>query len=490
MKYSLTLLVFAIGIVAGMAQDEHKRAFELYRQKQYADAIVLLEESIASHPDWYFPIMMKGYCNQKLDNKQEALRNFNDALTLEPPTAEIPKIKNAMATIYKQEKQYEKAIQAFTDLVEITPEDRHFDLLFNRGQCEMQIAQDDKNRAQSYFSKAVVSFSEALAKTTPRNDLMIEAAFQKAFAQYKIGNIQGGVSSLEKSIEAFQDVIRRNEREKRAHTFIINLQFQIVDKSKENQKVAAYNKAVGFIERYLKSWPDDLDMVDKKGKALQGARRYKDAIAVFQTVAMRRPNDGEVFFSIGSCQMADNQYTKAIDTFGKAAAKGMAADARVYSYTAHCYRQQKNACDGHDIPFQEQALDILEKGVKAVSGPAKQALEREVKSTRDNLDILRDRIKTDKDNHSAAISNVKALQATIEANNEKLLRNEEKNLQQPTQELADAIAAGRAAIDRDRKALAKEFASMEKMVAAAKKCGGATYYPSYQEMVSMLSSRS
>ena len=229
----ILFVIFLIGTVAATAQDEHKRAVELYRQRQYSDAIVLLEESIASHPDWYFPIMMKGYCNQKLGKNEEALRNFNDSLTLEPPSAEIPKIKKVMAQIYQAEKQYDKAIQAYTDLLPLTPDNLHFDLLFNRGQCEMQIAQNDRSKAQAFFSKAVVSFTKALEKPTKRQDLLIEASFQKAFAQYKIGNIRGGVDSLEKSIQAFQDVIRRNEKEKRAHTFIINLQFQIVEKSSE-----------------------------------------------------------------------------------------------------------------------------------------------------------------------------------------------------------------------------------------------------------------
>jgi len=486
MKNGLILLLCVAGTFTGFAQDEHKRAMELFRQRQYPDAIVLLEESIASHPDWYFPIMMKGYCNQKLENYDEALRNFNDSLTLEPPSAEIPKIKNAIAQIFKAQKEYEKAAQAFTELLSITPESLHFDILFNRGQCEMQIAQNDKSKAQSFFSKAVVSFSEALDKPTKRNDLKIEAAFQKAFAQYKIGNVRGGVKSLEASIEAFQDVIRRNEREKRAHTFIINLQFQIVEESPEGRKEEAYNKAVTFIERYLKSWPDDLDMVNKKGLALQGAKRYDDAIAVFQTVAMRRPNDGEVFFSIGSCQMADKQYSLAISSFEKAIDKGMSKDARAYSYIAHCYRQQKNKCDGHDVPLQEKAVNALARGVKAVSGPAESALQKELDRTRNNLNILRDRIKTDKENHLAVISNVKALKATIAANNDKLLRNEEKNVQQSTQELMDAIKAGREAIERDRNALEKELETMQGFVNAAKKCGGAEYYPSYNEMTSLL----
>ncbi|MDJ0838485.1 MAG: tetratricopeptide repeat protein [Acidobacteriota bacterium] len=491
MKNGLVLFVFLAGIaLPGLAQDEHKRAMELFKSRQYKEAIVLLEESIASHPDWYFPIMLKGYCNQKLKKYDEALRNFNDSLTLEPPTSEIPKIKHAMANTYKIQKKYDKAIQAFTDLIKLSGEEKHFDLYFNRGQCEMQIAKGDRSKAQSYFSKAVVSFSEALKKPTNRKDLQIEASFQKAFAQYKIGNLKGGISSLEKSIQAFQDVIRRNEKEKRAHTFIVNLQFQIVEKSKGAGKTAAYNKAVSYIERYLKSWPDDVDMINKKGLALQGAKRYKDAIAVFQAVAAKRPNDGEVLFSIGSCQMADKQFATAINTFKKAMDKGLTQDPRVYSFTAHCHQKQKQGCDGPDIPRQKAAVDVLNLGIKTVTSPqAKQALQGELKRASNNLEILTSNVATDKDNHTTTLTNISEVQKTIRGNLRLLEKNKEKHLQQATEELAAAIKLGEEAISNDRKTLVEEFKTLTKYIKAAEKCGGQKYYPRFNEMKQVYAAR-
>lgn len=489
MKYGLILVLFLTTAVSGLAQDEHKRGMEMFRQKQYKDAIVMFEESIASHPDWYFPIMMKGNCNMRLGKFEEAIRNFKDSLTLEPPVAEIPKINYSIAQSYQRSKQFQKAIDSYTGLLKIAPASRKFDLFFNRGQCEMAIARSDRGKANSYFSKAVVSFSEALKNKANRKELEIEASFQKAFAQHQIGNVEGGISSLEKSIQAFQDVITRNEREQRAHTYIINLQFDIVDKSRKPAKPAAYNKAVSYIERYLKSWPDDEDMIVKKGKALQGAKRYKEAITVFQTIAQRKPGDAELQFYIGSCQMADEQFTKAIASFDRALKNGMTTDPRPYSFTAHCWNKQKGGCDGDDLPIQKKAVDILERGVKATTGGSQAALKNELKVATDNLNTFTGNLRTDRENQSNVLSNIKALEGTISGNEKKLISNKEKNLALSTPELQAAIKEGEDALKRDRTALKKEYDALGKLITAARKCGGSKHYKLFDQMVNKYKER-
>jgi len=491
MRNRLVLLALFCGLsTVALAQDEHKRAMELYKQKQYPQALVLLEESIASFPDWYFPILLKGHCHLKMGKTEEALRNYNDALTLEPPSTEIPRIKRSIAMTHRALKQYEKAIAGFTELLTLSPANKHFELFFDRGQCEMEVAMSDKKKAQAYYSKAIVSFSEALKKETNRKEMKVEASFKKAYAQYKIGNLRGGISSLEKSVKAFEEVIARNQKEKRAHEFIIGLQFRIVEKSKKgDEKVRAWNKAVSYLERYLKSWPEDMNYIEKKGLAMQGARRYKEAITVFQTVAMRKPKDGMTYFSIGSCEMADKQFNKAIASFAKAMNSGMQGDPRVYSFTANCYAKQKNSCDGNDKPLQQKAVDILAKGLKTLSGVNRQALQKEYDRNKDNLDILEGNLKTDSQNHAATISNITALNKSINDNTNLLIRNEEKHIQQATAELAAAIAEAKKTIASEKATRAKEYKQLKTFIAAAGKCGGAKYYPHFNKMKEMVASQ-
>ena len=471
------------------AQDEHKKGYDLYRQGKYKAAIVQLDEAIASRPNWFYPILLKGQCYLKMKNFKEAVRNIEDALTLEVPSKDIPSAKYAISRAFMGMKDYQKAIHAFNELIPLVPQGRHFEIYFNRGQAEMQIAKSNekKNRskARDYFSKAIVSFSEALNKTTKRTQLLHEAAFQKAYAQYKIGNYEGSVRSLEKSIKAFEAVIERNPKEKRAHTFLVNLGFQIAKKTPKSSNGSRYGKVVTYIDRYLQYWPNDTSMMEKKGHALQGAKRYKEAIEVFKLVDKLKPNDGDVLFALASCEMAAKRYPEAIRTFQKAVSRSPKNPA-IYSYMAYSYQQQKNSCAQHDIPLYENAVSILDKGIKQVSGQAKAKLQKDLSRNRDNLNILRGNVATDNSNHLAAIENVKNLADTIRANESTLERNQELYIQQPTNELKAAIDEGKVAIRRDRESLKKELGILDQYVKDAKKCGGAKTYQHYVEMNAIL----
>ena len=492
MRNLVVLTLFTLATIThSLAEDEHIKAGERMKRGQFKDALVLLDESVASHPDWWYPIYLKGRCYLKLKKYNDALGSFNDSLTMEVPSKDIPGVKYFISQTYMAMKDYPKAAKSFSDLLPLVPANRHFDLYFNRGQCEMEIAKASSktSESRSYYSKAIVSFSEALKSPTSRNDLLIEAAFQKAYCQYKIGNYEGGITSLERSIKAFQDVIQRDAKEQRAHTFIINLQFEIIEKSPENRKKGEYLKVVKYIDNYMKNWPKDYDMLNKKGKAYQGAKDYKAAIDIFEEISSVRGNDAHVWLSLGSCQMADGQHKSALTSFKKTLSLGLKDDPRLYSYASNSYIKQKNDCDPYNIPLQKQALAMLEQGVKNLSGPARQAIQKEVNNTRQNLEIMESNYAADKVNHQSSIENVQKLKKTVKANTATLEKNQALYIGQPTEELKKAIDETRERITADRASLDKEFKAMEAYVRDAKKCGGSGSYPDYNKMVELLKSR-
>jgi tetratricopeptide (TPR) repeat protein len=414
----IALLTLFVSALTGFAQDEHKKAMEFYKEGRFQDALAMLEESISTYPDWYFPVLMKGQTNLKLGNYKEAVSNFNDAMTLEIPGNELPKARYGIAQAYMFMEDYPKAIHAFDELIPLTPPSRLFDVYFSRAQSEMQVAKaaedkNDRNKANSYYSKAIVSYSEALKHPVNDEAKEVEALFQKAFSQYKIGNFEGGIASLEKSIQAFQNVIAENPKEKRAHQFLINLSFEIVEKSPDTRKPDRYGDAVGYIDRYLSHWPGDAAMINKKGLALQGARQYKEAINVFKSLVRMQPENGEAYFSLGSCQMAAKQYQEAIASFNKALAKGQEKNPNVYLYSAYCFQEQKSSCENLNIPFYESAVSILEKGLTKVSGTGKAMIQKDLGNKKSNLEILRTNFSTENQNHQVVIENITQVLSTM-----------------------------------------------------------------------------
>ncbi len=495
MRLVMTGIILLGLLFSAQAQDEHKRAAALYKSGNYKDALTLLDESIQSNPTFWYPIMLKGQCNQKLKKYEEALRNYNDVLTMEIPSENIPAVKNYIAQCYTDMKDYKKAIQAYTDLLAQAPDSRKFTVLFARGQAELQAAKADEEKnngssAKSFYSKAVNTFSDALKAPTSDKGQQAEASFQKAFAQYKIGNLTGGIKSLEESIKSFQDVISKNPREERAYKMIVNLQYEIVEKSSNDSKPAAYADMATYADRYLKQWPNDEDMQKKKAQALQGAKKYKEAIAAFEALAKAHPRDGFYPFSVGACLMADKQFGKAIESLEKARANGRANDPLVYSYTSNCYAKQKTGCYSVDLDMERKGVDILDRGVKATSGQAKAALQKELDAKRNNLKILEGNLATDNGNHAATIDNIKKLNVTIASNSSKLQKNKELYLGTPTAELKKAIDATQSALDSDKASLAKEFKTLEGYVNDGKKCAGdSSLLVNYKAMVELLKSK-
>lgn len=497
MKY-LKAVVVAIclcGTALVTAQDEYKRAAQLYKEGKFQDAIVVAEEAVASHPNWYYPIMLKGQCNFKLKKYQDAIRNFNDSLTLVVPNEYIPVIKYYIASSYMGLKDYPKAINAWDDLLPIAPDKQHFDCYLNRGQAEIQIAKaaeasGDNEKANSYYSKSIISFSKALENKIGKAEAEIEAAFQKAFAQYKIGNVSGGVKSLEDSIKAFEQVLELEPKEERAHSFLITLAFNIVEKTPDSRKAEKYEQAVQYIDRYLKHWPNNVDMLTKKGLALQGAKRFRDAVETFKLVTKLQPKNGEVWFSLGSCEMAAKNYQNAIGHFEKALSLGEKDNPALYTYYAYCYQEQMNRCAPHDIPLYEKAVGVLEKGIAALSGQAKAVLQRELEQKKTNLQILRDNMVTDKQNHANTIENITSLAQVISKNEDVLSKNQERYISQPTEELQAAIDEGKAAILRDREKLNQEIEQARRYVEEARRCGGQAASPHFDELVELIKQHS
>ncbi len=493
MKKSIWLSVFMLVLPFSVFADDYQKGKELFTQKRYAEAIVFFEETINTTPDWYPAVYMKARCNYHLAKYKDAVRDFNDALTLEVPSENIPALQYYIAKSYMGMKDYQKAIPAFTALITKAPQARHFDLYLNRGECEMLTAMaEEKNnpeQAKTYLNQGIASYKKALESPTRNTKLKVKAAYKIAFAQYKLGTQTGSASLLMESQKSCEKTIDLDPAEKKAHELLISLDFRILDGLSDKAKTPRYKEAVTHINRYLEKWPNDMEMLDKKGKALQGAKDFKGAIQVFNRLVEAQPKSGGAWFSLGSCQMASKQYPTALKSFDKAMSLGE-KNPSIYSFSAFCHVQQKTKCDSDDIPRYERAVKILEKGQKELSGQAGAALAKDLEQKRLTLNTLRENLATDNGNHATTIANIEKLMATLDANKVKLRKNQELYLEQPTAELREAIDKSKEAIQQDTASLEKEFSTLNRYVKSAGACGGGKAYPNYARMQALIANRS
>lgn len=487
-KWSLAI-VLMITSLGSFAQNESERAVELYKQGKYKEAITLLEEAIATHPDWYFPVLLKSNCNMRLKNYQAAIDGYKFILSMEIPDAEIPKVKYYMAQCYMMKGNYPEAIELYDALSKVAPANKKFDMFYNKGQAEVQLGlnfQEKQNasKALDYYSKSINSFSEALKNQPGDQEQKLKAAFQKAYAQFKIGNLPGSKASLEKSISYFEDVLKIDPKHKDSHELLIEVAFRMAKEGSDAEKVKRYAQAVLFVEGYLKFWPTDLKMIDKKGQALLGVKRYKEAVDTFKSLVAKNPADGSAYFSLGRAEMADHQYNTAIDTFNTALAKGESKNVNIYSFIAYCYRKQQDDCDFNKIPLYRKASDALKKGLAALPGNSK--LQKELESNDDNLTIFTANLQTEEDNRGAMIENIKSLDMNINGNQSKLEREREKQLKQNSAEIEKSIETLKVQIKQALIDKEEELKALRKSYDHAAQCGGDKGSRHFSDMANVL----
>ncbi len=491
-KLLLLSIIFSALTGAAFSEEAYEKGFQLYKQKRYKDALAFLDEAIVANPDWYFPVLLKGQCHFKLSQFDKALAHLNDCLTMEPPTKDIPSVKNFIAMSHMLKKDYPQAVQAFDSLLEVAPRGRRFDIYLNRGQCELQIAKKadgrDAKKAASYFKKSYVSFSEALKNPSNGSKLKNEALFQKSYAFYK--QERESTPHLKKSIGAFEQVIAANPKDERAHRYAISLQLKVVEKASGDRKPAEYQTAVRHLDRYLKNWPNNRDMLRKKGLALQGAKQYGPAVETLARVAKMTPGDGKVHMSLGSCQMALKNYDAALASFRQAKANGEAKNPDVYLLSAFCEVTQKTGCAPFDIPIYENAVRHLEEGAKKASGSKVGKLRSDLNRKKNTLRTLRENLSADNQNHQATLKNIETLEEAIRLNTDRLSKNRDLYAQQPTEELNQAIEQGVETIRADKNKLEEEYKVLNRYIREAKKCGGGKSYEYYAKMTQTAQNKS
>lgn len=471
------------------AQNEADRALDLYKQGKYKDAVVLLEEAIATHPDWYFPVLLKANCNMRLKKYQQAIDGYKFVLSMELPDKEIPKVRFYMAQCHMMKKEYPKAIELYSALAKVAPPNKKFDMFYNLGQAEVQQgmqyqSKKDSKKALDYYSRSINSFSSALKHPAGDKDKQLKAAFQKAYAQFKIGNLAGSKTSLEKSISYFKEVLQIDPKHKDTHDLLINVSFRLAKEASKSDKPNAYAQVVLFLDDYLKYWPNDLEMLDKKGQALLGVKRYGDAVAVFKKLIAKKPSDGMAYFSLGRAEAADHQYANAINSLNTSIGKGQSKNGNVYSLIAYCYRKQQDDCDVNKIPLYKKASAALKQGLGALPGNAR--LQKELDSNDENLSIFMSNVQTEEDNRIAMIDNIKSLDQNINGNQTKLEREREKQLKQNTAEIEQSIEALKVQIRQALLDKEEEIKALRKSYDLAKKCGGANASKYFDQMAVVL----
>jgi tetratricopeptide (TPR) repeat protein len=141
--------------IMGKAKTLHREGLRLsYRERKYADAIVLYDQAIEIDPTLAYVWHDRGVCYRELGNNAEALRNFERAVKLAPEDEEyvfsLAEIFKRIGLLHQRRESLESAIKILNHIVDVNP--NHADAWNSLGICVKELGKE--KLSVQYFDKS------------------------------------------------------------------------------------------------------------------------------------------------------------------------------------------------------------------------------------------------------------------------------------------------------------------------------------------------
>jgi len=286
--------------------------------------------------------------DQMHDNKA-AIEAYRDSVDEEP---ENPDAQRALGQDLLSDNQLGPALKVFQDLVTASPQDE---------KAFIKIAQIE--RLQGNYQQAFASLQKA--RPLASKDDLIEVDYEEALIQDCLGHFDESVSLLKRILsETEQNHYSDGERSNRA-LLLDRLALVYREESKTDEAIATYQQMTALGGDYaVRGYEGEDD-------AYRSAREYEKATAVAREAAAKYPKDQSAQLML-ALQLADMGHAdEAIKIEATQHADGALNDHDLEENLAQVYLRLHRWKDASD------QLDLLEKGMAARNGNAKDAAQRD-----------------------------------------------------------------------------------------------------------------
>lgn len=323
------LLLTALSM--GQNQDELSKAYDLFQQQKYAEALEICQPIVDKDPNYAGAVFLLGRIYFGLGDLENAKVFVDSTIELDRANMEYREVRNTMAALASKlteatrmvtNADYEGAKKMY---LEIINENKNFaDAYFSLGVVYVRLG--DYVKAAEYLNKAI--------QMKP-NEERYKKSFQGHVAQVLAdGNQLMQRKSYQEALKKFEQAANLDSNEYRSYYFSA-----VIYLDEKN-----YTKTVEYINKCIQKNPEYPKAYLVLGKALSKLNNYPEAMKAYETATKIDPQYLDAWFNIGQLYYQNKDYVNAIPALKKVIE--IKADYKgAYEYLGDIYLEMNNFKD-------------------------------------------------------------------------------------------------------------------------------------------------
>lgn len=266
-----------------IAQERLQRGVAFHRAGDLAQAKMMYEAVLRSHPDQYDATRLLGVIAYQRNEDSRAIAWFDRAIRIAPGN---PAVYMDLGNALKRLGDYETALANYDRAIALRPE--YPEAYTNRGNTLIECGR---------FESAVASYDDALAIKPD----FAQAHYGRARALRELGSLEDAVASYDRAIACKADYVEAFYDRGNA----------LLDLGRVEDAVASYDAAIARM-------PTHAEAYNNRGNALLALRRDDDALASYARAAALDPGNAQAHNNVGKMLQTRHELDLALAWYDKA----------------------------------------------------------------------------------------------------------------------------------------------------------------------------
>jgi predicted O-linked N-acetylglucosamine transferase (SPINDLY family) len=295
------------------------QAIALHRANRLVEAELVYQQILKADPNQLDSIHMLGVIANQRGHHEEAVRQIDLALKINPTAA--PAHCNRGIAL-KELKRFDEALTSFDQAIALKPD--YAEALYNRGNTLKELERFE-NALASYDKALAIKPDHAKALNNRGNVLKELRRIEEALVSYDKAIAlkpdcaefysNRGLALLE--LKRFEDALANYDKALRLNSDYAEA---FCNRGRVLQELNRFEDALASYDKALAIKPDYAEALTNRGLTLQALKRFEDALASHEEVLGIKPDCAYAFYNCGVALQALERLDEALSRYNRAIA--------------------------------------------------------------------------------------------------------------------------------------------------------------------------